>query len=326
MPTSRLPRWRRWRRRAYYLVTVGLLAVAGRVPVGPGRALGRCLARAALVLRPRERRRARANLALALPEHDEGARRALLAASARRLGENLHDTLAAPRLLGRPGFVVEEPCAATGGRPVGEVVAALGEAGRGVLILTGHLGCWELLGGWLARELPRHGAGPLAVVTGTVHNPGVDRLLQRRRQAAGLRTLPRDGGAAPLLRHLGAGGTAAVLLDQRLAVPSLPVPFFGRPAPTAAGFGRLVLRRGVPVLPVAIGRLGGGHVVRHLAPLLPPPDPAAARDDARVAAFLAACNGALEEMVRRNPAEWVWFHPRWTEDATDAMDPTEEAT
>jgi KDO2-lipid IV(A) lauroyltransferase len=102
-----------------------------------------------------------------------------------------------------------------------------------------------------------------------------------------------------------------VLLDQRTQVPSLDVPFFGRPAPTAAGPGRLALRHGIPVLPVAIARRGRGHVVRHLAPLTPAADPAAARDDGQVAAFLAECNDCLEQLIRRNPAEWVWFHRRW---------------
>ncbi|MBE0565396.1 MAG: hypothetical protein IH621_05515, partial [Krumholzibacteria bacterium] len=51
MTEARLPRWRRWRRRGYYLLTVGLVAVVGRAPLGTGRALGRLLARAALGLR-----------------------------------------------------------------------------------------------------------------------------------------------------------------------------------------------------------------------------------------------------------------------------------
>jgi len=309
---DRLPRWRRWRRRGYYLLTAGLLGVAPRLPLAAGRGLGRGLARLALAIRPRERARARANLAAAFPGLAPREREALLQEAARRLGENLHDTLAAPRLLARPGFVGEEPCPDTGGRPVGDVAAALAAAGRGLLLLSGHLGCWELLGPWMAGELARRGIGPLAVVTGTVHNPAVDRLLQERRRASGLLPLPRREGSVPLLRHLDRGGAVAVLLDQNLAVPSLPVPFLGRPAPTVAGFGRLALRRGIPVLPLAIARRGGGHVVRHLAPLRPDPDPAAARDDAAVAAFLAACNGALEALVRRNPGEWVWFHDRWT--------------
>ena len=265
---------------------------------------------------------ARANLLLAFPDWPQPRRERLLRQAATRLGENLHDTLVTPQLLQRPGLIGEEPCAATGGRPVGEVLAALAGAGRGALVLTGHLGCWELLGGWLAQELARRGVGPLAVVTGTIHNPAIDRLVQDRRRALGLITLPREAGAVPLLRHLEAGGVAAVLLDQALAVPSLPVPFWGRPAPTVAGFGRLALRRGIPVLPLAMARRDRGHVVRHLAPLCPAPDAAAARDDARVTAFLAECNRALEELVRRNPAEWVWFHRRWPDNPTAA--PTAE--
>lgn len=308
-----LPRWRRWRRRGYHWLTVALLAVATRLPLGAGRALGARLGALALALRPRERAVARANLALAFPNWPPAQRESLLRQAAARLGENLHDTLVAPQLLQEPGLIVEEPCPDTGGRPLAEVVAELATAGRGVLILTGHLGCWELLGGWLAKELARQGGGPMAVVTGTIHNPAIDRLVQERRRALGLITLPREAGAVPLLRHLEGGGVAAVLLDQTLAVPSLPVPFWGEPAPTVAGFGRLALRRGIPVLPLAMARRGRGHVVRHLAPLCPPPDAATARDDARVAAFLADCNRALEELVRRNPAEWVWFHRRWPE-------------
>jgi KDO2-lipid IV(A) lauroyltransferase len=147
------------------------------------------------------------------------------------------------------------------------------------------------------------------VVTGRVHNPAVDRLLQDRRRELGLVPLPRDGGARPLLRHLGAGGVAAVLLDQNVAARTEVVPFFGRPAPTPAGLAVLALRRGIPVLPVALARDGrGGHLVRHLAPLVVPAGPAG---DEEVRAFLTRCNARLERLIRRNPAEWVWFHDRW---------------
>jgi len=306
-----LPLWRRLRRRGYWVLTLGVLHVARRLPRGAARAFGRFLARVALFLRPAERRIAALNLGRALPELTATENRALVDAAADALGENLADTLAVSRILEHPASIREEPLPATGGRPVGRVVAELAEAGRGVLLLTGHLGCWELLGGWLARELPKHGAGPLAVVTGTIHNEPVDRLLQDTRRQLGMIPLPRDGGAAPLLRHLAAGGTVAVLLDQRTRVPSLDAPFFGHPAPTAAGFGKVALRRGIPVLPVAIARRGEGHEVRHLAPLLSEPDEAAARDAERVAEFLGRCNRRLEELIRRNPVEWVWFHRRW---------------
>jgi KDO2-lipid IV(A) lauroyltransferase len=292
-------RWRRLRRRLYWLLLLAVLAAAQRLPLGAVRGLGRTLARLAARLRPREMARARSNLARAFPERDPQARERLLAESVVRLGENLADTLAAPRILA--GGL---PVVAAGSSPVA-AVAELAAAGRGVFLLTGHLGCWELLGGWLARELDAAGLGPLGVVTGTVRNPPVDRLLQERRRALGLRVLPREQGAAPLLRHLRGGGVAAVLLDQRTRAANRAAPFFGHPAPTPVGLARIALRDGVPILPVAIARRadGRGHAVVHLAPLA-----VAGRDED---ALLADCNAALERLIRRNPAEWVWFHRRW---------------
>ena len=304
-PDQGVPLWRRFRRRCYWALTVALLGLAARLPMAVGHSLGRRLGTLGLQVRPRDRDIARDNLALAFPDLSFRDREALLERSAAAAGLNLWDTLATPRILADQE-VAEAPCPETGGRSVLDVLADLAAGGRGVILLTGHLGCWELLGGWLGERLPARGLGGLGVVTGRVHNPPVDRLLQDRRRALGLVPLPREEGARPLLRHLGKGGVAALLLDQNVAARTEDVPFFGRAAPTAAGLAVIALRHGIPVLPVAIGRdpEGQGHLVRHLQPLDP-----AGRDDVR--AFLAECNARLETLIRRNPHEWVWFHRRW---------------
>ena len=303
MNDASVPTWRRFRRRLWWLLLVAVLALVNRLPLGAARTLGRGLAGIAVRVRKGDRRRAEENLAVALPELESATRRRLLAASTRRLGENLADTLAIPRLLERPGFVTEEPCPGTGGRPVVEVLAELADRGNGVILLMGHLGCWELLGSWLTAAMTRRGLGALGAVTGTVHNPAVDRLLQERRRSLGLLVLPRTAGATPLLRHLRQGGVAAALMDQNTRVSSRLVPFFGRPAPTPTGPVRLARRYGIPLLPVAIGRHGEGHRVVHLPPL----EPGVGDEET----LLAAANAALEELIRRNPTEWVWFHRRW---------------
>ena len=312
MPERDLPAWRRLRRRAWWLLLVAVAAVMERLPLAASRAFGRALAAVGLRTRTRERSLARANLELAFPEMSPAARERLLAESSRRLGENLADTLAVRHLLDRPRFVAENVAENVGGngdgRPLGQVLAELAAPGRGVLVLGGHLGCWELLGAWLAREVSSRDLGRLGTVTGTVHNPPVDRWLQDRRRNLGMHVLPREAGVRPLLRHFRSGGIAAVLVDQRTRVRNAMVPFFGRTAPTPVGPVRLARRYGIPILPMGIGRHGQGHRVVHLPPLDP------ARYDE--AGLLAACNEALEDMIRRNPAEWVWFHRRW-ENADD---------
>lgn len=300
---------RRLRRRLYWLLAVALLGVAEQTPQAPGRFLGRNLARLALGLRRGERELARRNLELALPELNDAAREHLLQRATARLGENLFDALAMFRRLDRPGLVKEE---SDGKSDFAETLSELARPGRGVVILTGHLGCWEMLGGWLARAVPEAGCGPLAVVTGTIHNPAVDRMVQARRRRAGLIVLPRQDGIRPLLAHLRRGGVAAVLLDQNTSVQNRLVPFFGRSAPTPAAIGRIALRDGIPLLPVAIARAGEGHVVRRGEPIRPAAE-GPTRDDAQLDVLLGRCNDALEGLIRRNPAGWVWFHRRWHE-------------
>lgn len=291
MPTL----YRRARRRFYHAVARLVLATARAFPRRIGRACGRALALTALALRPRERELAAANLALALPDEDAAARRRRLRRAAARLGENLHDALTVDRRL-------DDPDGGVDGAEALARLAALRAEGRGVLVLTAHLGCWELLGGWLART-----QGGLAVVVGEIRNAPVDRLVNDRRRALGLTPVPRSGDLRPLLRALRTGGVAAVLMDQATRVPSRPVPFFGRPAPTAVGFASLALRTGAPVLPLAIGRRGEGHAVMVGETIRPGDGRGREAEDA----LLARCNAALEDLVRRNPDEWVWFHRRW---------------
>ena len=310
LPEGDIALWRRARRRFYWLFVVMMIHLADRVPVTFGRRMCVALARLALHVRPADRHVAEVNLARVFPELDEQERRCLLREAAEALGLNLFDTLAADRLLEINGSVVEEPGLVAGRPGVGDVLADLAAPGRGVFILTGHLGCWELLGAWLVRELRARGLDGLGVVTGTVSNPPVDRLLQGRRRRLGMTVLPRQDGVGPLLRYLGSGGIVAVLQDQNTRVQNLAVPFFGEPAPTPAGLARLASRYRIPVLPVAItrDRRRNRHLVLHRPPLAFK-DAGGADED--VKDFMILCNAQLEYFIRRNPAEWVWFHNRW---------------
>lgn len=295
---AELPRWRRWRRRFWARIAAAHMHAADHWPAPLH--LGMCLALATLApaLSPRAARRAWFNLALAFPGWPRMRRWRLWWGLAPALGRNLHAALTARRQACR-GFplVVDED-------RVLETLERVLARGRGAFLLTGHLGCWELLGAWLADRL-----GGLAVVTGTVHNPQVDRLLQDRRRELGLDPLPREGGARPILRTLDAGRTVGVLLDQATRARGAWLPFFGRPAPTPLGVARMARRRGTPLVPAALVWQRGRWRLHGLPPL----DPA---DHATDADLALACNRALEALITRNPRQWVWFHQRWPEPTT----------
>ena len=302
--STRLPVYRRMRRRFYHGLAVLVLAAVRSLPPAAGRAFCAGLARLALRLRRRERKRALINLERALPGLAPVERQALLGRATVALGKNFFEALSLSRHRADDFAALRDEDDADGdGAGAVKLIQDLQGRGRGVLVLTGHMGCWELLGAYLARRL-----GGLGVVTATVHNAPVDELIQEERRRCGMVPLPRDGGAGTMLRYLRDGGVVAVLLDQNTRVQNRPIPFFGHPAPTAVGFAKLALRWRVPAVPVSIGRDGSGHVVRHLAPI----EPRETEDEPGLDAYLGRCNRALETLIEGNPEEWVWFHKRWS--------------
>jgi KDO2-lipid IV(A) lauroyltransferase len=299
--SDHLPAWRRLRRGAWYVIARTALAATAALPPRWGRRLCQGLARLALRWRGEDRRRAQRNLARAFPRQPAAWRRQLLTAAADALGDSAHAALTCERAAAR-GFPDIGQEAGPDGRTLLEVLAAARTRGRGVLLVTAHLGCWELLAAWLAREL-----GGAAVVTGRVRNPPVDRLLQARRRRLGLEVLPRHHGVRPVLRALAAGRVVGVLVDQNTRVASAPLPFLGHPAPTPLGAARIACRRQVPVVPAVLVRQDHHWLARHGGALDPGADPLA---------LAGRCNALLGDWIRRNPAQWVWFHDRWNEAAT----------
>ncbi len=295
---ARLPLWRRLRRHFWYVAARAASVLVGSLPAAPGRRLCRELAWLAYRYRRQERELARANLELVFPERPAAWRERLLHGCARALGENLHAALTLERQAAR-GFpdVAEEPAPA--GQDLAAVLRSLQARGRGALLITAHLGCWELLGAWLAARLDRP-----AVVTTTVRNPAVDRLLQDRRRAVGLDPLPREAGIRPVLRALARGAIVGVLVDQNVRAPGSDLAFLGRPAPTALGPFRLAARRGVPLVPAVVVRVQGRWLVRHAAPIWPRPGQEAA-------ALAVRCNEVLSRWIVSHPEQWVWYHDRW---------------
>lgn len=296
------------RRQFYAGLAWSLYQMAQLLPLSWGRQLGLGLAKLATLASPRQLRRARSNLALAYPELSNEERELILSGCQRHLGRNFFHTLVAPRLLSQDNAIVEASGENSSDRSISEWLSSLLDAEQGVLILGGHMGCWELAGGWLAQEIDKLGRGPLGVVTGTIHNPPINRMVQNWRRKMGLITLPRDGGAAPLLKMVKGGGVVAILLDQQTEVSNVDAPFFGHLAPTPAAMAKLALKYSIPVLPVAAmwDNVGQVHVMRHCSPIMPDDF-----DEGDLVGFLSACNSALESFIRGNPEQWVWFHRRW---------------
>jgi KDO2-lipid IV(A) lauroyltransferase len=178
--------------------------------------------------------------------------------------------------------------------------------GRGCVVVTGHIGNWELLGAYSAWR-----GVPVAAVARRIYAPRLNQLLVSFRQRQGVQTILRESptSARQILQALKSNTFLAIVMDQDTHAPSVSVPFFGRLARTPAAAASLAIRSDLPVLAIFMQRrpAGGQRVI------VSPPFVVQRSGDktADIAALTRQFNAALEAQIRKNPAEWVWWHRRW---------------
>lgn len=249
----------------------------------------------------RDRRIALHNLTIAFPDKTPAEQRALLRASVRNLGrtgaEICHLRSLTPATV-RDYVTIEDPA---------RWQAALDRAGeRGTLILTGHFGNWELLA--YAHGLLGH---PITLVHRPMNNALVDRAITDMRERAGTISLPKKSAAKAALRALRKHQIVAIPADQNQTRRyGVFADLFGLPASTTPGPARLAMLSGAPVVPVFLVREGTGE--RHRIVVLPDVELVRSGDrDADVIENTRRCNAVFEQMLRRYPEQWIWFHKRW---------------
>jgi len=205
------------------------------------------------------------------------------------------------RLLARPLDATLERIRLEG---VEHMRAAMADHGR-ALLLTAHLGNWELLAA--AHRLTGF---PLSVVVRPLDTPWLDTLAERLRRSTGVELIAKRGALRPVLEALRRGRMIGILMDQNAARrESVFVDFFGRPASTSRSIALLALRTRTPVIPVFTRRDPDGcHTVFVHPPL---PEPAANGSEAAVVELTARCTLAIERAIREAPEQWLWSHDRW---------------
>lgn len=194
---------------------------------------------------------------------------------------------------------------------------------KGMLLITPHVGSWELCGQAVAeRFLPVY--GPLTALYRPPRKAWMAELMKGSRDRAGLQTLPTSvAGVRGLIRTLRAGGYTGVLPDQ---VPPLGqgvwATFLGRPAYTMTLLPRLAQQTGAHVFLCLCERLRGGRYAIRFEPFdgTAMSDPKATPD---VAA--AAMNEGVERLIRRLPGQYVWDYARFKQPKREQATAAQEA-
>ena len=178
--------------------------------------------------------------------------------------------------------------------------------GCGVLVLTGHLGFWELSS--FFHSLMGH---PMGMVIRRLDNPLVDRYVNGIRCLHGNRVLHKDDFARGLLSEMRAGRTVGILMDTNMRPPQgVFVPFFGLEACTASGLARVAQRTGAAVVPGFLfwEEDEGVYVLRFGEEIAMERTDNTEADAWRNTARLTE---VIEQSIRRYPEQWLWMHRRW---------------
>lgn len=281
-------------------VPVWLFVHAMRVlPRGMARWIGAGIGALAYTGLSRLRETGLRNLQLALPALSANEREVLLRKDYRNLGWLLAE------FCQMPGYSVERASEFIEYDGLEHYLAAR-ELGKGVLVLTGHLGAWELssfyhsLRGW-----------PMGMVIRRLDNPLVDAFVNRIRCLHGNRVIHKDDFARGLIASMRAGETVGILMDTNMTPPQgVFVPFFGVQACTASGMARVAMKTGAAVVPgFLLWEEAKCKYVLRFGEALKLVGTGVADED--MVANTALFTTTIEGYIRQYPEQWLWMHRRW---------------
>jgi len=285
--------------RVQFLVVWCVARTLGWLPRWLARALGAALGRLVYLAMGRLRRTGQRNLELALTETSMTERDKILRNVYRNLGWQLAEFCRMERYTrantadwihydGLNRFLEAEA------------------KGKGVLIVTGHLGAWELSSFY--HSLMGH---PMGMVIRRLDNRLLDRFVNGIRCLHGNQVFHKDDFARGLMTAMRKGQTVGILMDTNMTPPAgVFVEFFGRPACTASGLARVALKTGAAVLPgFLLWEESERRYVLHFGEEISVhPSDDHERD---IVDLTQRCTLAIESWVRQYPDQWLWIHRRW---------------
>jgi Kdo2-lipid IVA lauroyltransferase/acyltransferase len=287
------------RKRLEFVLVWAAVKLLSLPPRSVARNIGAFIGRLALFLTPRLAGVGDLNLRLAFPGKSAAEREQIL----RKLYRNLGWLLA--EFCQMPGYTPETTRSFIRYEGLEHYLAARDE-GKGVLILTGHLGAWELSSFY--HSLMGY---PMSIVIRRLDNPLVDSLVNHIRCLHGNQVLHKDDFARGLLASMRRGETVGILMDTNMTPPQGSfVDFFAQSACTGTGLARIAMKTGARVLPGFLlwEEATQQYVLRFGAPLCV----ATGGDvEADAIANTAWFTKVIEDYVRQYPDQWLWVHRRW---------------
>lgn len=182
--------------------------------------------------------------------------------------------------------------------------AALNE-GKGVLLITGHFGNWEM--GLAAMALLSR---PPIFMARVLDSAFLEEGSTYVRSTLGIGIIHKENAMRPMLRLLKQGEAVKMLIDQNVSVyDGVFIDFFGRPACTTSGVALMAMHTGAAVLPVFTSRMPDGTYLTEIGPKV---ETVHTGDrDRDVVTNTQNYATVIENHIRKYPKQWLWVHQRW---------------
>ena len=185
-----------------------------------------------------------------------------------------------------------------------DVMAVLADPEQALIMVSGHLGNWEIAAHWLSRFKP------VAGITRPMNNPRVEELVQARKSRYRFHPIPKYGADAKrLVSVLNQREILALLTDQHARTGAMAVEFFGRPAATYTTPAMLHLVTRTPLCFASCRRIAPKRFALFTSPLIRRQPTGDRKRDAH--AIMTTLNGLLEAEIRKAPEQYLWVHRRW---------------
>jgi KDO2-lipid IV(A) lauroyltransferase len=181
--------------------------------------------------------------------------------------------------------------------------------GKGVLVLTGHFGNWEVATVAGIANYPEV-RGRFHFVRRPIKPRWLDALVTRRFNRAGFGVIAKRGSLERIVTLLERGDIVVFPFDQYAGgADGIDVEFFGHSVGTFKSLAVIALATGAPVLPAAAWREADGRHVLRFESSVPLVDVPHANDS--IVRTTRGFNAALERLILRHPEQWWWVHRRF---------------
>ena len=274
----------------YHFLTI-LRRILLRLSDRSAAALGRWIGAFAFRYLPVRREEAFSHLTRAFPHHGEIRRIRMLRRVYDHFGQILVDAL-------RLGQTNVKRLVSVENR---ECLDRMLSKGKGVILLSGHLGNWEIIPAWLAQN-----GYKLYPVVKRQKNRGANRFFIELRRSTGSFPLYPTTPARQMLKILRDGNILGLVSDQDARRRGIFVDFFGIPSSTPKGAAVFHLKLNSPIAMGLCHRNADGSYHLKFEPIL-----TARGDNDGVTAITQRFTSHLEHEIRNHPEQYFWFHRRW---------------